>query len=82
MSDTLIVTIFGFIVMLVAVMTPVVKLTSNISEIKTILQRFEEEYKENHKKLEARVDKHGNEIDELKETIVEHDVRLDSLEKG
>ena len=82
MSDTLIITVFGFVVMLIAVITPIVKLISHISELKTILERFEKEYKENHKKLEYRVTKHGVEIDELKETLVEHDVRLSSLEKG
>lgn len=82
MSDTSIITVFGFVVMLIAIIAPIIKLTSHISEIKTILQRFEKEYKENHKKLEARVTKHGTEIDGLKESIVEHDVRISSLEKG
>ena len=81
MNDTLIITILGFIATLIAVLTPIIKLSSNITEIKTILRRFEEEYKANHRKLEYRVEKHGEEIDELTEKVTEHDVRISALEK-
>ena len=82
MSSTMIAAVLGVVVSLIAILTPVIRLTSNITEIKAILKRFEEEYKENHVKLEKRVDKHGCEIDELKDITTKHEVRIENLEKG
>lgn len=82
MSDTTIIVLLGVIASLVAILTPIVKLTSSITEIKAILTRFENEYKDNHAKLEHRVDLHGEEIDELKDITTKHEVRIENLEKG
>lgn len=82
MSDTTIIVLLGAIASLVAILTPIVKLTSSIAEIKAILTRFEREYKDNHAKLEHRVDLHGEEIDELKDITTKHEVRIENLEKG
>lgn len=82
MSDTMIVVLLGAIASLVAILTPIIKLTSSITEIKAILTRFEREYKDNHAKLEHRVDLHGEEIDELKDITTKHEVRIGNLEKG
>lgn len=82
MSDTTIIVLLGAIASLVAILTPIVKLTSSIAEIKAILTRFEREYKDNHAKLEHRVDLHGEEIDELKDITTKHEVRIGNLEKG
>ena len=78
MSDTMIVVLGS----LVAILTPIIKVTSSITEIKAILTRFEKEYKDNHAKLEHRVDLHGEEIDELKDITTKHEVRIENLEKG
>ncbi len=82
MSDMTIAALLGVVVSLIAILTPIIKVTSNITEIKAILKRFENEYKENHAKLESRVDKHGGEIDELKDITTKHEVRIEKLEKG
>lgn len=82
MSDTMIVVLLGAIASLVAILTPIIKVTSSITEIKAILTRFEREYKDNHAKLEHRVDLHGEEIDELKDLTTKHEVRIGNLEKG
>lgn len=82
MSDTMIVVLLGAIASLVAILTPIIRLTSSITEIKAILTRFEREYKDNHAKLEHRVDLHGEEIDELKDITTKHEVRIGNLEKG
>lgn len=82
MSDTMIVVLLGAIASLVAILTPIIKLTSSITEIKAILTRFEREYKDSHAKLEHRVDLHGEEIDELKDITTKHEVRIENLEKG
>ena len=82
MSDTTIIVLLGAIASLVAILTPIIKLTSSITEIKAILTRFENEYKDSHAKLEHRVDLHGEEIDELKDITTKHEVRIENLEKG
>ncbi len=82
MNDMTIAALLGVVVSLIAILTPIIKVTSNITEIKAILKRFENEYKENHAKLESRVDKHGGEIDELKDITAKHEVRIENLEKG
>ena len=82
MSDTMIIVFLGGVASLVAILTPIIKLTSSITEIKAILTRFEKEYKDNHAKLEHRVDLHGEEIDELKDITTKHEVRIENLEKG
>ena len=82
MNDMTIAALLGVVVSLIAILTPIIKVTSNITEIKAILKRFENEYKENHAKLESRVDKHGGEIDDLKDITAKHEVRIENLEKG
>lgn len=82
MNDTTIVLLLGVVASLIAILAPIIRLTSSITEIKAILKRFENEYKENHAKLESRVDKHGGEIDELKDITTKHEVRIENLEKG
>lgn len=82
MNDTMMLALLGAIGSLVAILTPIIKVTSSITEIKAILTRFENEYKDNHAKLEHRVDLHGEEIDELKDITTKHEVRIENLEKG
>ena len=82
MSDTMIIVFLGGVASLIAILTPIIKVTSSITEIKAILTRFENEYKDNHAKLEHRVDLHGEEIDELKDITTKHEVRIENLEKG
>lgn len=82
MNDTMMIALLGAIGSLVAILTPIIKVTSSITEIKAILTRFEKEYKDSHAKLEHRVDLHGEEIDELKDITTKHEVRIENLEKG
>ena len=81
MNDTMMLALLGAIGSLVAILTPIIKVTSSITEIKAILTRFEKEYKDSHAKLEHRVDLHGEEIDELKDITTKHEVRIENLEK-
>ena len=81
MNDTMMIALLGAIGSLVAILTPIIKVTSSITEIKAILTRFEKEYKDSHAKLEHRVDLHGEEIDELKDITTKHEVRIENLEK-
>ena len=81
MNDMLIVSVFGFLATLIAVMTPVIKLTSNISEIRAILERFEKEFHDKHDNLSQRVDKHGEEIDDLQAKVNIHEIKIENLEQ-
>ncbi len=81
MNDILIFSIFGFLATLIAVMTPVIKLTSNISEIRAILERFEKEFHDKHDVLSQRVDKHGEEIDDLQVKVNTHEIKIKTLEQ-
>lgn len=81
MNDIFIFSIFGFLATLIAVMTPVIKLTSNISEIRAILERFEKEFHDKHDVLSQRVDKHGEEIDDLQVKVNTHEIKIKTLEQ-
>lgn len=81
MTDAMIMLFLGFIAVLISVLTPVIKVNSNLVRLNTTLENFENEYKRNHERLESRVSKHGAEIDELKEVTTKHDIRLTNLEK-
>lgn len=81
MNDIFIISIFGFLATLIAVMTPVIKLTSNISEIRAILERFEKEFQDKHDVLSQRVDKHGEEIDDLQVKVNTHEIKIKTLEQ-
>lgn len=82
MNDTTIVLLLGVVASLIAILAPIIRLTSSITEIKAILKRFENEYRDAHNRTERRLNKHGAEIDELKEVTTNHDVRITNLEKG
>lgn len=81
MNDIFIFSIFGFLATLIAVMTPVIKLTSNISEIRAILERFEKEFHDKHDVLSQRVDKHGEEIDDLQVKVNTHEIKIKTFEQ-
>lgn len=81
MTDEMIMTILGVIVALIAVMTPMFKLNSNIVRLTTVVERLEDLVKEKTDKLDTRVTAHGKEIDALKVDVEKHEVRIKQLEK-
>lgn len=82
MNDTTIVLLLGVVASLIAILAPIIRLTSSITEIKAILKRFETEYRDAHNRTERRLNKHSAEIDELKDITTKQEVRIDNLEKG
>ncbi len=82
MSDTIIVEIVGFVVAMIAVVTPIVKLNVNIAKLNATLVLMESNFREKYETHDQRITKHGEQIDELEKTVVNHDTRIHALEKG
>lgn len=81
MTDSVIIAAIGVLGGLVALITPIIKLNSNITRLTTVVERLEALVKEKTDKLDQRVTTHGKEIDEIKIKQAEHDTRIKQLEK-
>lgn len=81
MTDTMILGALGVIVSLIAIVTPIIRLNSNIVRLTTVVDRLEKLFEDKTNKLDTRVTKHGQEIDQLNIDIASHEVRLKALEK-
>lgn len=77
MTDTLIIEALGFLVGLVAVVAPIVRLNSNIATLNVTLSEMRKDYDSHDKRIE----KHGEQIDELNTTVANHGARIDILEE-
>lgn len=82
MSDATIVAVVGFLGGLIALITPIIKLNSNITRLTTVVERLEALVKEKTDKLDERVTKHGQEIDDIRLKQTEHDTQIKQLEKS
>ena len=80
-SDSVILLIIGFVASMIAIITPIIKLNSNISRLTTTIDMFREETESKHDNFDRRITEHGKEIDELEKTTVNHEVRISGLEK-
>lgn len=81
MNDGMIIAAISFLVGLIAVMSPVIKLNNNITRLTTVVEKLESLVKDKTDKLDQRVTRHGQEIDELKTKTTEHEERIKNLEK-
>lgn len=81
MTDNIILALVGFLGGLVALITPIIRLNSNITRLTTVVERLELLVKEKTDRLDVRVTQHGKEIDEIRIKQTEHDTRLKQLEK-
>lgn len=84
MSDATIIALLGAAGSLIAVITPVLKLNTSIVKLNTTLEHVLKE----DKTRDNRLNKHSEEIDELRErqcenekTLGKHDLRIGNLEK-
>lgn len=80
MSDGLIVAAVALIVGLIAIVKPIIDLNGNVVKLTTVVEQLEELIHDKTNKLDIRVTKHGEEIDELKVTQAEHETRINHLE--
>lgn len=81
MTDNMIVATIGLLTGLVALITPIIKLNSNIARLTVAVEKLEQLVKEKTDKLDQRVTQHGKEIDEIRLKQTEHDARIKALEK-
>lgn len=81
MNWEILVALLGFIVSMIAIVTPIIKLNVNISRLNTTIEMFQEDTEEKNKTLNKRVTEHGKQIDELEKKSVNYEVRISGLEK-
>lgn len=77
MSYELIIGALGLIGMLAGVISPIIKLNNNITELRTSVDSLKEIIQE----LKDRITSHGKEIDDMKVELANHEARLRALEK-
>lgn len=79
--DEIILGILGFISVMIAIITPIIKLNKNIVELTVTLKNLENTYVENNKKLEKKISDHDEAIVGLEKTTLAHELRLKTIEK-
>lgn len=77
MTDTLIIEAAGFLVAVIAIVAPIVKLNVNIAKLNATLEAMRGDFDQHDK----RITRHGEQIDELEKTVVNHDTRINALER-
>ena len=73
--------IVAFVVAMVAIATPIVKLNVNIGKLNTTIEALSKDTQEKHSNLDKRVSKHGDQIDELEKVTVNHEIRITNIEE-
>lgn len=77
MTDGIIVAVFSFVGAMIVVLKPILNLNTSITELKVSIDAF----KNTVGKLDDRITKHGEEIDDMKAQLVDHEARIKNLEK-
>lgn len=81
MSDILIVSGAAFLLTVIGIMAPVLKLNGAIVRLTTVVEQLEDLIKDKTDKLDARVTKHGQEIDDIRVKQAEQEQRIKVLER-
>lgn len=81
MNDGMIIAAISFLVGLIAVMSPVIKLNNNITRLTTVVEKLESLVKDKTDSLDKRVTKHGEELDKANAKLADHEARITNLEK-
>lgn len=81
MNDVMIIAGAGFLLTVIGIMAPVLKLNGAIVRLTTVVEQLEDLIKEKTDKLDARVTKHGQEIDNIRVKQAEQETRIKLLEK-
>ena len=77
MSYEILIGALGLIGMLAGVISPIIKLNNNITELKTSVDSLREIINE----LKERITAHGKDIDLMRERLADHEARIANLEK-
>lgn len=81
MSDIMIVSGAAFLLTVIGIMAPVLKLNGAIVRLTTVVEQLEDLIKDKTDKLDARVTKHGQEIDDIRVKQAEQEQRIKVLER-
>lgn len=81
MSDQIIIALGGLIVTLIAIMAPIVRLNSNITELNVLFRELKSLVEDKTDNLDKRVTEHGKEIDDIRIKQTQHEERLRQLER-
>lgn len=81
MNDVMIIAGAGFLLTVIGIMAPVLKLNGAIVRLTTVVEQLEDLIKDKTDKLDARVTKHGQEIDDIRVKQAEQEQRIKILEK-
>lgn len=81
MNDVMIIAGAGFLLTVIGIMAPVLKLNGAIVRLTTVVEQLEDLIKEKTDKLDVRVTKHGQEIDDIRVKQAEQEQRIKILEK-
>lgn len=77
MNYEILIGLLAFIGMIAGIISPIVKLNNNITELRASVDSLKEIISE----LKDRITSHGREIDEMKVELADHEARLRTLEK-
>lgn len=81
MNDQIIVALGAFLVTLIAIMAPIVRLNGNITELNVLFRELKSLVEDKTDNLDKRVTEHGKEIDDIRIKQTQHEERLRQLEK-
>lgn len=81
MTDGMILALFGLVGTLIVIVTPIIRLNGHITELTVLFRELKDLFKETTGKLDTRVTKHGDEIDQLRVDVTDHEARIQALEK-
>ena len=77
MNYEILIGLLAFVGMIAGIVSPIIKLNNNITELRASLDSLKEIISE----LKDRITSHGREIDEMKIELADHEARLRQLEK-
>ena len=77
MNYEILIGILAFIGMMAGIISPIIKLNNNITELRASVDSLKEIISE----LKDRITSHGREIDDIKVELANHEARLRALEK-
>lgn len=81
MTGEMIVAVIGLIGGLIVIIAPIIRLNSHIAELTVLFRELKDLVNEKTDTLDTRVTNHGNEIDQLRVNVTDHEARIRQLEK-
>lgn len=77
MNYEILIGLLAFVITMIGVVSPIIKLNNNITELKASVDSLKDIIAE----LKERISSHGHEIDDMKVMLANHEARLKALER-